>query len=102
MSEYAVSEQARRQLKGVIAYSYERFGRYQSEAYLVGFKKSFKLLAEFPRMGRAADELRLGLRRFRYQSHYVLYPVDDGQVLIRAILHVRQNLRSELIELPTQ
>jgi toxin ParE1/3/4 len=98
MSEYDVSERARRQLRSVIEYSYQKFGRYQADAYLAGFKKSFELLAEFPRMGRAADELRPGLRRYRHQSHYILYTSDDGQVLIRAIIHVRQNLRPELIE----
>jgi toxin ParE1/3/4 len=98
MSDFILSEQAERELKAAIAYSYQRFGRYQAEAYFAGFNKSFSLLAEFPRMGRAVDELRPGLRQFRFQSHYILYSIEIDTVLVRAIVHVRRNMRPDLIE----
>lgn len=98
MPEYEVSQQARRELRGIVQFSFERFGRYQAEAYLAGFEKTFGLLADFPRMGRASEDLGSGMRRFRFQSHYILYSALDDHVVIRSVIHVRRNLRLDLIE----
>jgi toxin ParE1/3/4 len=49
-------------------------------------------------MGVAADELLIGLRRFRFQSHVVFYTEEDGEILIRAVFHARQTLRPNLFE----
>ena len=79
-------------------YTAARFGRYQAEAYHAGFERTFGLLAEFPGIGISADELVPGYRRFRFQSHYVFYTAETDHVLIRALIHVRQDLRPALFE----
>ena len=43
-----------------------------------------------------ADELRTGYRRYRYQSHYVFYTEEPDHIVIRAIIHTKQNLRPQL------
>ncbi len=75
-----------------------RFGRYQAEAYLAGLERTFGLLADFPGIGTSADELVTGYRRFRFQSHYVFYTQEPDHLLIRALIHVRQDLRPALFE----
>jgi len=49
-------------------------------------------------MGVAADELLIGARRFRFQSHIVFYTEDGDSILIRALFHAAQNLRPDLFE----
>jgi plasmid stabilization system protein ParE len=49
-------------------------------------------------MGRLADEIAPGLRRFRFQSHYIVYSVEFDHILIRGLPHARQKLRPDLIE----
>jgi toxin ParE1/3/4 len=56
------------------------------------------LLADFPSIGTSADELVAGYRRFRFQSHYIFYTEENDHVLIRAVIHVRQNLRPSLFD----
>ena len=98
MSEFRLSKRATVRLGEIYQFSEDRFGRYQAEAYLAGFKRNFGLLAEFPRMGRAADEIAPSLRRFRYQSHFIFYSIEADHILIRGLPHVRQKLRPDLFE----
>lgn len=98
MSEYRLSLKARSDLIDIYRFTDALFGRYQAEAYHAGFERTFSLLAEFPGIGINADELLPGYRRFRFQSHYVFYTEETDHVLIRALIHVRQDLRPALFE----
>lgn len=98
MGEYRLSLRARADLFNIYAFSDARFGRYQADAYHAGFERTFDLLVEFPGIGTNADELVPGFRRFRFQSHYIFYTEEADHVLIRALIHVRQNLRPALFE----
>ena len=96
MAKYELTDQATAELLAVYEYSEATFGTYQAEAYLAGLDHTFSLLADFPRIGLPADELRPGFRRHRYQSHYVFYTEEADHILIRAIVHTKQNLRPQL------
>lgn len=98
MAEFRLSRRVRRTLIEIHEFSEGRFGRYQADAYHAGFEKTFCLIAEFPRIGRDADEILAGVRRFRFQSHHIFYRVEDDYVLILDIFHVSQDIRSELFE----
>lgn len=98
VAEFRLSVRARADLINIYVFTDAKFGRYQADAYHAGLERTFGLLADFPGIGSAADELVPGYRRFRFQSHYIFYSeVADG-VLIRALIHVRQNLRPALFE----
>jgi toxin ParE1/3/4 len=98
MGKYRLSPQAYSQIRDIGRFSKRRFGAYQAKAYHAGLERTFELLADFPKMGVAADELLIGARRFRFQSHIVFYTEDGDSILIRALFHVAQNLRSDLFE----
>jgi toxin ParE1/3/4 len=98
VAEYRLSLRARADLLDIYAFSEAMFGRYQAEAYHAGFERTFGLLADFPGIGASVDELVAGYRRFRFQSHYIFYTEEPDHVLIRALIHVRQNLRPGLFE----
>jgi toxin ParE1/3/4 len=72
VAEYRLSLRAHADLLNIYAFSEAKFGRYQAEAYHAGLERTFGLLGDFPGIGIAADELVVGHRRFRFQSHYIL------------------------------
>jgi toxin ParE1/3/4 len=96
MGDYRLSEQASLQIRDIGRFTKRRWGVYQARAYHAGLERTFGLLADFPKMGVSVDELLTGARRFRFQSHNIFYTEDGNAILIRAILHVRQDLRPEL------
>ena len=49
------------------------------------------MLAEFPRTGRSAEELRTGYFRFRYQSHMIFYTIEQDHIVIQRLLYGRMN-----------
>jgi toxin ParE1/3/4 len=71
MAEYRLTDRARADLLDIYDFTEGKFGAYQAEAYYAGLVRSFGLLADFPRIGQAVDELALGYRRFRFQSHLI-------------------------------
>jgi toxin ParE1/3/4 len=96
MGDFRLSGQARQQVRDIGRFTKRRWGRYQAQAYHAGLERSFGLLADFPKIGASVDELLAGARRFRFQSHNIFYTEEGGGVLIRAVLHVSQDLRPEL------
>jgi toxin ParE1/3/4 len=98
MPEYRISKRAREKLVEIYAYTELQFGGLQADAYNVGFEKLFELIASFPGVGRSADELKPGYRRYRHQAHYIFYTIGDGHVLIETILHTAEDLRPDLFD----
>lgn len=98
MAEYRLSEKAAQRLVEIYAHTEVLFGRVQADAYLAGFEKLFELIAAFPGIGRSADELRPGYRRYRHQAHYIFYKIDGDHVLIATVLHTSQELRPHLFD----
>lgn len=96
MAEFKLSRRAETKLAEIYAFTEVTFGRYQADAYLAGFHRTFGLLADFPRMGLEADHLALGLRRFGFQSHLIFYAEEPDGVLIRDIFHTAQDIRPAL------
>lgn len=87
MAEFRLSERAERDLIEIYDYTEETFGAYQADAYHSGLERTFDLIANFPRIGRAVDEIVPGFRRFRFQAHTVYYTEEADFILIRAVLH---------------
>jgi toxin ParE1/3/4 len=98
VANYRLSLRARADLLDIYAFSEARFGRYHADAYYAGLERTFGLLADFPGIGARADELVPGFRRFRFQSHHIFYTEEADHVLIRALIHVRRNVRPDLFE----
>jgi toxin ParE1/3/4 len=98
VADFRLSERAERDLIEIYDYTEETFGAYQAEAYHAGLERTFDLLANFPLIGRAADEIVPGLRRFRFQAHTVFYTEEADFILIRAVLHQAREVRPDLFD----
>ena len=99
MAEYRLTHRAAQALEDIYVYTAQTFGDAQAEAYHEGFHRTFGLIADFPFMGRSADELIPGLRQHRHGKHVFFYAVAaDGTVIIQAIFHGAQNVRKHMLD----
>ena len=91
MADVRLSTRAEADLVGIADYTIETFGIEQARRYRVDLEECFRNLAKNPRLGRRAEWLAPGLRRFEHRSHAVFYTEYEGGVLIVRILHVRMD-----------
>jgi toxin ParE1/3/4 len=98
ITSYKLSRAAETSLAELVVYSDATFGTMQTAAYVAGMEASFNLLVSFPRIGSASFEIKAGLRRYRYQSHYICYTEQGDTLLIEDLIHVRRNLRRDLFD----
>lgn len=98
ISSYRLSLAAEKSLAEIVVRSDATFGATQTAAYVAGLEASFNLLVNFPGIGVAAFEIKAGLRRYRYQSHYIFYTEQGDTLLIEDLIHVRRQLRRDLFD----
>jgi len=96
MANYKLAAAAEADVEAIYAYSEQAFGLNQTEKYMAGLGQLLEKLADIPRMGQNADDLRPGLFRFRYQSHMVFYTIERDHIAVRRILHARADFPSHL------
>ncbi len=87
MTDYRLTSRAEADLAGIADYTIEAFGIEQARRYRDDLEACFRNLAGNPRLGRSAEALAPGLRRFEHRAHAVFYVEDEGRVLIVRILH---------------
>ena len=72
-------------------YGEASFGAAQSHKYLEEMRFLFDLLAAHPFMARERSEIGIPIRMHRYQSHHIVYRIEDDDVVIVRVLHGRQD-----------
>ena len=95
MADVRIAAAARRKLFQIYDFSRDEFGQSQADEYFDGLERTFALLADFPRIGTPADDLLVGLRRFRFKSHIIFYTEAADHIVVRQILHVRQGPQAD-------
>ena len=94
MADYVFSAAAEFDIQAIFLFSEENFGERQTDISMDGLDRALRNLAETPRIGRTADDLRPGLLRFRYHSHMIFYTIEPDCIVIRRILHARMDFGS--------
>ena len=92
MSDYQLSRRAASDLDAIADYTIERFGINQARQYRDELEACFQKLVENPKIGRRAEQLSPGLRRFEHQSHVIFYTRTKSQLLIVRVLHSRMDV----------
>jgi toxin ParE1/3/4 len=69
----------------------EKFGPYQVERYEAGLNKLMDQLAHNPNMAAEHTQYDPPVRMFPYQSHIILFRVDDGDIFVLRICHARED-----------
>ena len=91
MADYQLSRRAASDLEAIAENTIERFGVDQARAYRDSLRSCFEQLSDNPRMGRRAEQLLPGLRRFKHRSHIVFYTRSDDEIFVVRILHYRMD-----------
>ena len=93
MFNYDLSEKANNDLENISDYTKVQFGNEQAITYSEKLRSIFRMLCQFPEMGKTRNELQRGLLSFPCESHVIFYQVLLGQIKIVRILHSRQLFR---------
>ena len=91
MDIYRLSRRAATDLEAIFEFTAAHFGIEQAHGYLGGLHECCERLAENPRLGRTAESLAPGMRRFEFRSHVVFYSASLAGVLIVRVLHERMD-----------
>ena len=102
MADYRLSSRAESDLAGIADYTVAAFGIEQARRYRNDLSACFEYLAENPRLGRSAESLAPGLRRFEHRSHAIFHAEERHGILIVRILHTRMDDRRHLRSVPPQ
>ncbi len=82
-----LSKRADLDIDEILDYSVATFGEDAAFRCYQSLKNCFSNLDGNPGMGREADYLRAGLRRFEHESHIVFYTIIEAGILIVRVLH---------------
>lgn len=96
MADYKPSAATTAVLQPIYRYTARTFGSRQAESHAGGLKQTFETLAEFPRTGKLAQDLRSGLFRFPFQSHIIFYTIEPTHIVIRRVLHDRMDFATRI------
>ena len=92
MADYRLSRRAATDLEAIAEFTINRFGLEQARRYRDELKACF----ENPTIGRRAEQLAKGLRRFEHRSHIVFYVLTEDGVLVVRVLHYRMDAHRHL------
>ena len=94
---HRLAPQARAELSNIWTYIARESGNLvAADGVIDAITERFHLLAEFPYMGRARDDLRSGLRSFPVGQYVIIYTIDDDDVQILHVFHGRQDIEGRL------
>ena len=86
MSDYRLSKLAREDLIRIHQYGTKKFGEKQADKYFNEFFECFETIASNPFAFESVDHIRQGYRRCLCGVDSVFFRIDDGTVLIMAII----------------
>lgn len=62
----------------------------------IGERFRFRVLSDWPQIGRERNELRPGLRSHPVGDYVIFYRLDGSDIVIQRVLHGRRNIASLL------
>jgi toxin ParE1/3/4 len=96
---HRLAPQARAELANIWNYIFKEGGNaVAADKVIDAITERFHLLSQYPRMGRARDDLRPGLRSFPVGQYVIIYIISDEDVEILHVLHGRQDIDGRLAQ----
>ena len=89
MRKFRLSRLAEADLMDIGAYSLNKWGEDQTIRYIDALEACCQQLADNPRLGRACDQIRPGLRRMEHGRHVIFYRLELKGISVSRILHQR-------------
>jgi toxin ParE1/3/4 len=92
---HRLAPQARAELSSIWNYIAKESGNVAADDIIDALTERFYLLSQYPRMGRARDDLSPGLRSFAVGQYVIVYAIDDEDVHILHVFHGRQDIEGQ-------
>ena len=89
MGSYRLTRRAENDLFEIGEYTVRTWGTRQCASYIDGLESCCQRLADNPNLGRSCESLRPGYWRMEQGKHVVFYQIDNDNILVIRILHVR-------------
>ncbi len=93
---YQLSDEAARDIEGILHHSVQCFGAVQAERYFEALKECIELLADNPNIGHSAEDILPDYLRFPHESHVIFYKTLSSSILIVRILHERMDPKKHI------
>lgn len=92
MRGHVLTRRATRDLNGVFDYTLERWDMAQARKYVLDIEGSFQQIVQDPDIGLHRMHRSAPFRMVREQSHFIVYDVHGGWIVIAAVPHARADI----------
>ena len=82
---------AQRDIYRIAAEGLERFGEHQVAKYQTGLNNALVFLSDYPYAAAEHREYKPPVRIYPYEAHVIIFEVSDGDVVVLAICHARED-----------
>jgi len=96
MPNFQFTPEADADIKGIISYTIDNWGKTQANKYVDGLEKLAGNLAKNPTLGGKRDNLIEGLLSFPYISHVIYYTAHENGIVIIRVLHQNMDAQQHL------
>lgn len=97
MIGYRLTPDAQSDLIEIRRYTLKQWGNVQSRKYLSEMRRTIRLLAQKPSLGKKRLDVGAGVQSFPYVSH-VIYYITYKQLVVFGVLHKRMIPQDHLAE----
>jgi toxin ParE1/3/4 len=88
MSPFLLTVAARKDIIDIGRFTTENWGKRQRDKYLKQLDDAFRLLSRQPDMGRDAENIKPGYKKFSQGSHIIFYRAGtESNIVVIRILH---------------
>ena len=95
MTGYDLTDEAAEDIREIVRYTLQTWGRAQVTRYRASLKQCLNRLAEAPGLGKSFSDELPEVRAFHCRHHFIFY-LQREKPLVIAVLHERQNLAAKL------
>lgn len=97
MRPYLLTAAARKDIVDIGRFTSEKWGKRQRDKYLKQLDDAFKLLARQSDIGRDADDIKPGYKKFSQGSHTIFYRAGtESRIVVIRILHNSMDVEQHL------
>ena len=97
MHSYSLTVAARKDMIEIGHYTAEKWGKRQRDKYLKQLDDAFKFLARKPEIGKGAESIKPGYKKFCQGSHIIFYRSgNDSKIVVIRILHNSMDVETPL------
>lgn len=88
MRPFLLTAAARKDIIDIGRFTTEKWGKRQRDKYLKQLDDAFKLLTRQPDIGRDAEDVKPGYKKFSQGSHIIFYRAGtESKIVVIRILH---------------